>query len=187
MKKTKISYILAALIIAVIAGFLFLRQSVGEPSVPRQEDLVTYTAKEYSFNYPKNWFLRDNSEDPNSSFYLSISNYDPNLLPPHEGPEDFFKIEVYKLPNLNYLTLQTWIENFVKESPTGSSIIDQREGVIDGHKTLFVNQIVGGGPRPVIYIARENFVYLIQGGSRSEAVQPFFDDFLQSFRFIKNN
>ncbi len=187
MKKTNISYLIVAVLIIVgIVSFLFLKKSAGEPSVPLEEDLVTYTTKEYSFSYPKNWFVHDNTDDKDIP-YLSVANYDPNLLPPHDGPEDFFKLEIVKLVNQGRLSLQNWVEDFVKSSPTGSSIIDQREGKIDGHKTLFVNQIVGDGPQPGIYIERDGFVYFIQGGSRSPVVQPFFDSFLRSFHFIDSN
>lgn len=188
MNKNKVFLIvLGVLIIFGVAGYFLLKKSTGEPSVPNKDELVSYVpaSKEYSFNYPKNWFINDVSNYPNNS-YIAITNYDVSLLPPHGGPSDFFKIEVYRLANENHLSLKDWIENLAKESPTGSSIIDEKESVIDGEKALLVTQTVGGEPRQIIYIQKEDFIYLIQGGSRDQQFQNFFDTFLQSFHFIRS-
>lgn len=175
---------LAAIIILLILNF-----AVGERGQPTSEgELLTFTSEEFSFQYPKNWVIQDQSSREYFS-YVALANYDPNALVgnPH-ATGNFFKIEIVKLPNSDNLTLEEWVNDFIKKSEQDfkPTILEKQPATFSNQEAIFHLERIEQTQsiHPVIYVRRGNDIYLFNVSALSEEFEPIFEKFSESFSFL---
>ena len=181
-KKLTLFIIIAAIL---VGGYFLLDLSKSQPAVSLdEEDFVTHTSKEFSFQYPKNWFVKDRWDEEFFP-YISIENYDPNVLvdsPYATG--NYFSIEIVKLPNKKKLSLQDWIDDFINNrEPPIPSVLESRIYEVDGYESIVNLQELILGQYEIIYINYNDSVIFISAAPTAGIFKPAYRKFLESFNF----
>lgn len=173
--------------LAVIGGGIYFlskdNNATSQLDVPG--NFTTYETEEYSFVYPPNWFVRYN---PNTGIgsLTQIANFDPNVLinSPY-AREGYFKIEIARLDNPKLLPLDAWISEYIEiiSDIDEVTIIDSENLIVDDYDAIRTIQSVRSAVHPVVYIAKDNFVYLIGTSTLTPEFEIVFDKLISSFKF----
>lgn len=183
MKKLLIGIVVA---VAVIGGAYFLlnRQgSSGQATGNEPTEFVTHTSKEFSFRYPKNWFVEDSSG--NFIPYVALRNYESGVSGAIGIPENYFKIEIVKFPKEPTISLESWINEYMKNSESQPVGLFRDSTKIGGNPAISQLEKVQGITHPVVYVDRDDFVYTIGTTPLFEQFEDIYQSFLESFVFIE--
>jgi len=192
----KITLIIGLVVLLAVGGYFVINQTSGEPVVPSpvlddepnpardNDEYVTHISKEFSFQYPKNWFVEDRS---NQEFfpYVALTNYLPEQYIdfPH-ATGNLFKLEIVKLPNQKSLSLEDWVEDFVKNSESQPIVINTKVSSISGYRAISnLERANGLSDHPAIYIEYSDSVYILNISPFSQEFEKIYQKFLETFEF----
>lgn len=182
-------YILIIIVI-ILAGTYAANRYFGDGAQSEgtnvaEDEYVTHTSKEFSFEYPKNWFVNDVQSENNS--YVQITNYDPNNFvqsPYAQGK--YFGYEIYKDLTETQLSLEEWVEEYIARQEYETSVIEKKEIILDGNKGIY--QIENIIPReiihPAIYFKKGKNIYLVNISPLTPELESVHQKFIESFRFL---
>ena len=180
----KVASIIIAIFVVLALGILLFDYSKGEP-IQTAGDFKTHQSEEFSFRYPSNWFVYDRPENINSFVLTTLANYDIDVLVTSSHPSgNYYKIEIVKLTNSERLSLTSWVDQFVKNSPTEPFIVDQKPLIVDGLEAIYNLERAWGVTHPAIYISRGDSIYIINSAPITPEFESVLDDFINSFKFI---
>lgn len=116
---------------------------------------TVYTNTEYgfSFEYPKAWYIEDNSEFGN--IFLSSKEEEP----PMGGVSLGARIEIFIMENTENLGLEEWISWMHSEGGielTGeSAVVDRKEITVGGVKAIQEEYVT---PSITVYLAKDDYI-----------------------------
>lgn len=187
MKKSLITLLVLAV---VVGGVYAVSRFVGGEKVKSQgtsvsdADYVTHVSKEFSFEYPKGWFVEDRWEIGSTS-YLRVSNYDPATLNNTPHPEgNYFKVEMWGSTKEKEISFEKWIENFTNQEDYHPSILTKEEISINDLRGI--RQIEGSETYsfPVVYIENGERIYVfVPSYFVQDEDRNIFDRIIQSLQF----
>lgn len=187
MKKPIYILIIA---VVILAGAYAINRYSGEGEAQSEgtgvteDEYVTHTSKEFSFEYPRNWFIYDYS-DTEPFPIVQLTNYDLNAFtesPYAQGR--YFKLEIVKLPNEKSLPLEEWINDFMISQESEPKLEKRKPFVLGNMEAIWQDELVQNIQHPVIYLLRDPSVYLFNLGPISEFSEEL-GRVLESFQFIK--
>lgn len=151
--------------------------------VPAESDFETYTAKDFSFEYPKDWFINEVQSEFNS--YVQIFNYDDSKVKgSHYVSKDHFKIEIVKLENPDDLSLRDWVDSFVENQDYKTEVLEERIIEVQGREAIY--QIEEIAPmeiiHPAVFIKKGSSVF-IMNVNQTKGYEKEFNVLLESFKF----
>lgn len=182
----KLLFGVIAAVVVIGGAYLLMNRpgSSGQATGNEPAEFVTHASKDFSFEYPKGWFIQDIQNELNS--YVQISNYDPDALaqtPQAQG--NYFKLEIARLDNERSQPLSEWVSEFIKRQDYQTEVLSERPITVDSHEAIFqmlkivpVNSI-----RPAIFIMRNSFIYLLNVGPLNHEFETVFNRIVESFRF----
>ena len=152
------------------------------------ETLIDFTiynsvTQNYSFHHPASWQVYDR---PDNLFpYLRIENFDSRGARSQKKGEDqqYFKIEVVTLPNDKNLVLSEWIKELVTTSHPLPEVVEQKSIQVAGLPAIYQLERVGSFVHPVVYVQKNENVYLINILNSDSKFKIIVDNFLESFSF----
>ena len=187
MKKP---FFILIIVIAVVAGAYVASRYSGKGEVQSegtdvpQDEYVTHTSKEFSFEYPKRWFVYDYSNtEPFPIVQLTNYEIDVFVESPH-AQGNYFKLEIVKLPNEKNLSLEKWIDDFMKSQESQPELEERKSFPVGNVQAIWQDEIVQGINHPVVYLSKDNSVYLFNFGTLLPDFSEELDRFLKSFQFI---
>ena len=129
----KIISIVIVTAILMIGGYSLFKKTSGKPVVGESPDeFIEYTANEFLFSYPTNWFIEDRWVSSGIP-YLRVSNYDPDVLSTSQNPYgNYFKIEFWKTSNEKNLSLESWIDDFMQNSESAPILLSKNPITVGG-------------------------------------------------------
>lgn len=144
--------------------------------------LVTYNDEKlgYTLTKPASW----NVHTIPSMAYMRIENLDPNSLSslPIEVARQYFKIEVVVLP-ADGLSLNDWVDRQNTTSYPLPKIVAQTPTVVGGEVAVYQFEQFGSFVHPVVFIKKNDQIYLINISSNSNVFKAVTDAFLKNFSF----
>lgn len=187
MRIKEANLITVGILVAVASGVIGFGSYSKSESV-KPGDFSTHQNREILFRYPANWFVNDFPEDVNSFVLTTVANYDLDVLitTPHPSG-NYYKIEIVKLPNQDRLSLTSWVDQFIKNSPTGPVVVYQKFLTIDGLEAIYNLEQAWGVIHPAIYISRGDFIYIINSAPVISEFESVFDEIINSFKFIDSS
>ena len=151
--------------------------------IPTESDSETYTAKDFSFEYPKNWFINEVQSEFNS--YVQIFNYDDSKVKgSHYISKEHFKIEIVKLENTDNLSLRDWVDTFIENQDYETEVLEERIIEVDDREAIYqIENIVPMGIiHPGVFIKKGNDIF-IMNVNQLKGYEAVLDGILESFKF----
>ncbi len=194
MKKLLYTFVV---IVLIIAGAYAASRYWGKSEVRSkgttvaEGEYITHISKEFSFEYPKGWYLYDGT-DAVIFPRIGITNYDPDVYveSPH-ATGNFFKFELVKHNNVRGLSLREWIDDYLATAALNdaqSDVLTTSDATIDDMPAIKLTARVRGMTYEAVYTQRSGSVYVFTfGGPISEEFRPVFEHILETFTFNANH
>ncbi len=144
--------------------------------------VLNYEASFASFEYPGSWNVRESQD----SFipHVQIANYDSGKVDTlHLRNNPYFKIEIYKLKNINNLPLKEWVDEYNSHQEYSIEILTEENIVVDRKESLqqVKKNLNYNFAYLSVYIFNKESIYMIVTNSMP-GFESKFSDILESLR-----
>ncbi len=159
--------------------------------IPKNKDYIIHTTNEYSFEYPSTWFIEDTPSGIKSFISTTITNFNQDFYNKPDiniSNENLTRISIIKIPKSDKeKSFRTWLDEYIARGidDWGSKVLKEENTSVDGYEAIFHIEQLGAIESPVIYINKEDAIYIIIGGSFDKDLDEVFYHLIKSFHFIK--
>lgn len=168
------------IVVVIVVGVYAISRVTGEGTDVPQDEYVTHTSKEFSFEYPKNWFVYTPQENLD---YLSVSSVDLEKVEINHLLDTEMKMEIYTLVNNDEKSTRIWIEEFMKNDIAFPELISLENKQGEYVDYALVIEKVLGEEHYVAYISDDKKIYLLNGPRTTNQYVDTYFKMLNSFRF----
>ncbi len=166
----------------LIATLLLINYGTVQSADERVE--FRKTNYNFTFQYSPQWNVY---EIPGMS-YLRVENFDIRALDAlpfeqrRERSKDYFKLEIVVLPSEG-LSLSEWVQNQNNSSVPLPKVLEQTNTEVAGYPAIYQIEQFGSLIHPVIFVLKDEHIYLFNLSGTYESFKPFADEIIESFQF----